>query len=649
MLATRRVVLALLTVQLASFASSHLAERREHQHVARESELFASKEEVNNLRRMEKDLQLEIKAVNLYDRIRKSKLDNRNLGVRLDRLIRQSNTVLNQAVGADADRMLEEKVEGSKYAWQQCKDVGVMASSASTQEDYDNVCAFVKERCKPKDGLVNYVEIPYCWMPKATALAGVVLFLWILILFVWLMAMVDFLIPSLATMSRMCMLRQSVAGVTFLAIGNGSSDLFSMTAATLSGIKGMELAIGEVLGNGMLIFCGIQGLIAILTPFTANRGEYLRDCGFYLLSLALSTIILLDGQISTMEGIIFLIVYATYVVVVIYFEKILLVFGMEPLEEDVALATPNVVEEGEKEKSSLIQKDDELHEVLLRHFMPPSHARLEKMSWFEKVLVFIQIPVSTVMKLTVPVVDESLPEDGWSRSATTIQMFFLPIFLAWFISRHLYTNSPYRLLYTLVGMLVAAVIGAFVAYYIWSSTSNKRPAWHRSLAFAGFAAAVIWIYATAAEIVNVVLAFGVIFELGNVSLGISLLAIGIGMQDLVTNIGVARAGYPNMAASACVGAPLMNILMGLGCCAIFGNWLVHSPYPLHLTTQIIVCLAFLFSSVFVAVLYLNFTGFKADALFGTVLVACYVIFMVTSLALDSYADDSYLTFHVMGR
>ena len=226
MLVTSRVVLALLAVQLASCDSSHLAERREYQHGARESELFASKEEVDNLRRMEKDLQLEIKAVNLYDRIRKSKLDNRNLGARLDRLIRQSNTALNQAVGADADRMLEEQVEGSKYAWQQCKDVGVMASSASTQEDYDNVCAFVKERCRPKDGLVNYVEIPYCWMPKATALAGVVLFLWILILFVWLMAMVDFLIPSLATMSRMCMLRQSVAGVTFLAIGNGSSDLF---------------------------------------------------------------------------------------------------------------------------------------------------------------------------------------------------------------------------------------------------------------------------------------------------------------------------------------------------------------------------------------------------------------------------------------
>ena len=89
-----------------------------------------------------------------------------------------------------------------------------------------------------------------------------------MLLFLWLCAMVDFLVPNLATLSKLCMLRQSVAGVTFLAFGNGCSDIFSMTAATLTGVDGMELAIGEVLGNGMLIFCGIQGIIAIITPFT---------------------------------------------------------------------------------------------------------------------------------------------------------------------------------------------------------------------------------------------------------------------------------------------------------------------------------------------------------------------------------------------
>ena len=41
---------------------------------------------------------------------------------------------------------------------------------------------------------------------------------------------------------------------------------------------------------------------------------------------------------------------------------------------------------------------------------------------------------------------------------------------------------------------------------------------------------------------NVILAFGVVFQVGSLILGVTILAIGIGMQDLVTCVGVARAG-----------------------------------------------------------------------------------------------------------
>jgi Ca2+/Na+ antiporter len=44
---------------------------------------------------------------------------------------------------------------------------------------------------------------------------------------------------------------------------------------------------------------------------------------------------------------------------------------------------------------------------------------------------------------------------------------------------------------------------------------------------------------------------------------VQILAIGIGMQDLVTNIGVAKAGLSRMAAVACLGSPLLNVQMGL--------------------------------------------------------------------------------------
>jgi Ca2+/Na+ antiporter len=70
-------------------------------------------------------------------------------------------------------------------------------------------------------------------------------------------------------------------------------------------------------------------------------------------------------------------------------------------------------------------------------------------------------------------------------------------------------------------------------------------------------AALIWIYTTAKEIVNVILAFGVVFQVGSLILGVTILAIGIGMQDLVTCVGVARAG--NFFFGDCIGMQELSL------------------------------------------------------------------------------------------
>lgn len=202
-------------------------------------------------------------------------------------------------------------------------------------------------------------------------------------------------------------------------------------------------------------------------------------------------------------------------------------------------------------------------------------------------------------------------------------------------------GGAHNLVWSLVILGLGLCLGVALAVTMWMHTENATPpAWHKSMCFVGFGAAVLFIYMTAAEIVNVILAFGVVYELGNFSLGISVLAIGIGMQDLVSNIGVARAGFPNMAASACVGAPLLNILMGLGICAIAGNALVANPYPLEMTTQLIVCLCFLLFSVGITVAFMIYSNFRAGTTLGSILVALYVVFLITTLALDEYGANS---------
>jgi hypothetical protein len=92
-------------------------------------------------------------------------------------------------------------------------------------------CSIAQESCKPPNGLFNYMEMSYCVVPSKI-FSAIILIAWLVVLFMWITSMVDFLVPSLACMAQACGLKESVAGVTFLALGNGSSDIFSLCAAT---------------------------------------------------------------------------------------------------------------------------------------------------------------------------------------------------------------------------------------------------------------------------------------------------------------------------------------------------------------------------------------------------------------------------------
>jgi len=275
------------------------------------------------LRTLERVLTMEVKAVDALSRVQHRRGRGRgDLDVGFLRAV--------EGVGMKLVSQLEEDGE-DEFAGLRCGKSAALHRAATSDADRARVCAFVNAKCAPHTGFFNYVAVPYCWTPGLTWLGTLFLLVVLAVMFVWLVAMVDFLIPSLATLSKLCYLRQSVAGVTFLAFGNGCSDIFSMTAATLTGVRGMELAIGEVLGNGMLIFCFIQGIIAIITPFTANASEYLRDCSFYGLALLLTAFVLVDGHISSMEGVMFLGLYGLYVVVVLNYDRVLQALGSQPL------------------------------------------------------------------------------------------------------------------------------------------------------------------------------------------------------------------------------------------------------------------------------------------------------------------------------
>ena len=65
--------------------------------------------------------------------------------------------------------------------------------------------------------------------------------------------------------------------------------------------------------------------------------------------------------------------------------------------------------------------------------------------------------------------------------------------------------------------------------------------------------------------------FGLIFGMEPSYLGITFLAIGNSIADMVANISIAKKGYAKMAITGCFAGPFFNLCIGLGLSMLIGN------------------------------------------------------------------------------
>jgi sodium/potassium/calcium exchanger 6 len=110
-------------------------------------------------------------------------------------------------------------------------------------------------------------------------------------------------------------LDENVAGVTFLAFGNGSPDVFSTFSAMRN--NSGSLAVGELLGAASFIVSVVVGSMCIIKPFKVRPGPFLRDIGFFAVAVSTLFVILMDGSIHAWEALLLVGLYVIYVIVVV--------------------------------------------------------------------------------------------------------------------------------------------------------------------------------------------------------------------------------------------------------------------------------------------------------------------------------------------
>ncbi|NXX31746.1 NCLX protein, partial [Nicator chloris] len=477
-------------------------------------------------------------------------------------------------------------------------------------------CHFIRSNpdCRLDGGFLNYLDGVFCVFPPRLLPLAVTLFaLWLLYLFIILSVTAEkFFCPNLSAISTNLKLSHNVAvfsltsslhGVTFLAFGNGAPDVFSAVVA-FSDPRTAGLAIGAIFGAGVFVTTVVAGGIALVKPFTAASRPFLRDVVFYMVAVFLTFVVLYLGRIRLGEALGYLGLYVFYVLTVVlctWIHRRQRGDGLAPPEPwepematDVEEPEPSGTNSGDygEEYRPLLPSQETSLRILTTALSPLDYRKWRRKPWYWRLFKACKVPVELVLLLTVPVVDPDKDDLNWKRPLNCLHILTSPLLCVLTLKSGAYGLYQIQGIFPVWGLVT--LVASALALIIFITTSNEEPPkYHCVFAFLGFLASAMWINAAATELVNILRTLGIIFQLSNTVLGLTLLAWGnsIGGEgsaapqcppgtpwgppatlkvsfspstDTFSDLTMARQGYPRMAFSACFGGIIFNILVGVG-------------------------------------------------------------------------------------
>ncbi|XVF56798.1 hypothetical protein PTKIN_Ptkin06aG0149200 [Pterospermum kingtungense] len=497
-------------------------------------------------------------------------------------------------------------------------------------DDYKAKCSYLKSSnpCVSQ-GYVDYLHLFYCNFGRFPLLGHCLLILWLLVLFYLLgNTASEYFCYSLESLSSLLKLSPTIAGVTLLSLGNGAPDVFSsIVSFTDSGTE--DIGLNTVLGGAFFVTCVVVGTISTLVHrkrVQVNKPAFVRDACYLLLVIASLIVILNYGKISLWGAIAFSSMYIVYVVLV-YIIYIFWNSGGVDMDSDSSynsgLSIPilngiekvdiDCLEEGNME-------DEKGVEFKKCCFCFRLSAACSMLLWI------LEMPLYLPRRLTIPIVCEK----RWSKPVAVVSVTLAPILLSalWDLQDdNLTFNSS--LVVSGIGFLFGITFGV-VAYFTCEKSSPPKKCLFPWLA-GGFLMSMIWSYIIAQELVGLLSSIGYILGISHSILGLTVLAWGNSLGDLITNLTMALNGGPEgaqVAISGCYAGPIFNTLFGLGLSLVGSAWYGYpSPVQISKDPYLLETLGFLLAALLWALLVLPIRDMRLDGVLGGGLFLIYLTSM----------------------
>ncbi|KAJ4969592.1 hypothetical protein NE237_002691 [Protea cynaroides] len=512
-------------------------------------------------------------------------------------------------------------------------------SNLHRYHDYKAKCAYLRSEkgCKP-EGYIDYLQLFYCTCGRYPVFGYTVLVLWLIVLFYLLgNTAADYFCSSLDRLSTVLRLSPTIAGVTLLSLGNGAPDVFASIVSFMQTGAG-EVGLNSVLGGAFFISTIVVGIISISVDprqISIDKSSFIRDVVFFLLTLSSLLLILLCGKIDVWGAITFASLYFVYVFIVstTHFcrkknrDKNLFPRSpiLPPNRSLFAHETEGFQELGmpllayvDEEKLNSNEKGD-LEVGSQKQSSPTCY-------YFRRFLFILELPLYLPRRLTIPVVSE----ERWSKPVAVISVTLAPLLMAvlW-NTQGGNMGSKTGLVIYISGGLAGIIFG--VLAFVTTEGSNPPTKCLLPWLAGGFLMSITWTYIIAEELVALLVSLGHVFGINSSSLGLTVLAWGNSLGDLIANVAMAVNGGPDgvqVAISGCYAGPIFNTLMGVGLSLAFSAWYAYpSSFVIPRDSSLFETIGFIMGGLLWALVILPKKNMRIDRTLGAGVLAIYICFI----------------------
>ncbi|KAM9424722.1 sodium/potassium/calcium exchanger 2 [Pholidichthys leucotaenia] len=491
----------------------------------------------------------------------------------------------------------------------------------------------------------------------------------------------EFFVPALTVITEKLTISDDVAGATFMAAGGSAPELFTSIIGVF--ISHSNVGIGTIVGSAVFNILFVIGMCAIFSKEILNLTWWplFRDVSFYILDLIMLIIFFLDNFISVWESIGLLSGYAAYVIFMKFNSRMegfvkdcmnknqVIEVEVQPKDEKASPGAPE--DDGKLSARPRLQRGGSsasLHNSLMRnsifqlmiHTLDPLseefadselgtygklkyyHSMTEEGKFREKASILHKIakkkcqvedsekangvasssdknlPNSSSVEVEVtPPMNGTAGQEG--ETAEDEEEEDQPLSLSW------PESNRKRFTYLFIMPIVLP---------LWLTLPDVRKTSSKKFFPITFLGAICWIAGFSYLMVWWAHQVGETIGITEEIMGLTILAAGTSIPDLITSVIVARKGLGDMAVSSSVGSNIFDITVGLPF-----PWLLWSFFrglePVQVSSNGLFCaIVLLFLMLLFVIISIAACKWRMSKLLGFIMFLLYFVFLVVSVMLE---------------